>query len=254
MALLPFLPAAGGAIVNFLGGIYGQKEQQANNMELAQYQNRQNLKFWRMNNRYNTPAAQMQRYLDAGLNPNLIYGQGSPGNATSPTAADIKPADIQSVYSNLGTNFQQSRLLAAQADLTRQKTTESGTKSELNQAQKDLVKANPYMRSEYVNALVTQLQSVARLKEQQASFMTSYMEDKDGKRGETGFLIMEKEIELLYQKYNLGQADQKLKAEVLQSKEFQNSILEVQKKWMTESDITPQHIYQGILLLLSRMM
>lgn len=30
-----------------------------------------------MQNAYNTPAAQMQRYIDAGLNPNLIYSQSN---------------------------------------------------------------------------------------------------------------------------------------------------------------------------------
>lgn len=61
--------------------------QQTNNsqMDLAQYQADQNLNLWNLNNEYNTPAAQMQRYQDAGLNPNLIYGSsGSAGNSSSP--------------------------------------------------------------------------------------------------------------------------------------------------------------------------
>lgn len=32
---------------------------------------------WNMQNAYNTPAMQMARYADAGLNPNLIYGQSN---------------------------------------------------------------------------------------------------------------------------------------------------------------------------------
>lgn len=36
------------------------------------------------NNAYNSPSAQMQRYLDAGLNPDLVYGDGS---LTSPSQA-----------------------------------------------------------------------------------------------------------------------------------------------------------------------
>lgn len=32
---------------------------------------------WNMQNSYNSPASQMQRYRDAGLNPNLIYGQSN---------------------------------------------------------------------------------------------------------------------------------------------------------------------------------
>lgn len=38
---------------------------------------------WNLQNEYNTPAAQMQRYKDAGLNPMLLYSQGSSGNASS---------------------------------------------------------------------------------------------------------------------------------------------------------------------------
>lgn len=34
---------------------------------------------WNMQNDYNSPTAQMQRFRDAGLNPNLIYGQTNEG-------------------------------------------------------------------------------------------------------------------------------------------------------------------------------
>lgn len=42
---------------------------------------------------YNSPAAQMARYEEAGLNPNLIYGQGTPGNvsASAPSATHAAP-------------------------------------------------------------------------------------------------------------------------------------------------------------------
>lgn len=83
----------GGA--NILGGLFGMGSQaSANkaNMELAKYQNEWNEKMWHMQNEYNLPKNQMARYLDAGLNPNLIYGSGSAsaGNSTSvPTAANM---------------------------------------------------------------------------------------------------------------------------------------------------------------------
>lgn len=55
---------------------------------------------WNMQNQYNSPAAQMQRFKEAGLNPNLIYGQqtDSPMVRTSsqpswnPINTDIMPA------------------------------------------------------------------------------------------------------------------------------------------------------------------
>ena len=39
--------------------------------------NKQSLEAWNMQNEYNTPANQVQRMLDAGLNPNLFYSQGN---------------------------------------------------------------------------------------------------------------------------------------------------------------------------------
>lgn len=39
---------------------------------------------WHMQNQYNSPEQQMQRFGAAGLNPHLIYGQGNPGNAADP--------------------------------------------------------------------------------------------------------------------------------------------------------------------------
>lgn len=54
------------------------------------------LEQWHMQNEYNAPQAQMQRYNDAGLNPNLIYSQGTPGIAgqlstTAPSSNQVAP-------------------------------------------------------------------------------------------------------------------------------------------------------------------
>jgi len=68
-------------------------------------------------NEYNTPAAQMQRYKDAGLNPNLIAGQISAGNQSSagePHAMQLHPIDALTAVSNVN-------LQAAQADEIRER-------------------------------------------------------------------------------------------------------------------------------------
>lgn len=67
-----------------------EKANQAN-MELAKYNWEQTKEMWNMNNEYNKPSAQMSRYLEAGLNPNLIYGSGSAsaGNSTSSPAPQL---------------------------------------------------------------------------------------------------------------------------------------------------------------------
>jgi hypothetical protein len=68
-------------------------------------------------NEYNTPAAQMQRYKDAGLNPNLMAGQISAGNQSSsgePHAMQLHPIDALTAASNVN-------LQAAQADEIRER-------------------------------------------------------------------------------------------------------------------------------------
>lgn len=91
------------------------------NKELAAYQydrelqqwereNQANLDFWNMQNSYNSPSAQMQRYQAAGLNPNLIYGQSNTADqltaASSPNyqAAPMQ-AEQMSGGSGVGDNF-----------------------------------------------------------------------------------------------------------------------------------------------------
>lgn len=91
-----------GSVLSGIGAKKAAREYNKGQMELAKYQNEYNYKMWQEQNAYNSPAAQMARYQEAGLNPMLIYGQGSPGNASSaPTAAgmDLKqePTAVQTL-------------------------------------------------------------------------------------------------------------------------------------------------------------
>lgn len=49
---------------------------------------------WDMQNEYNSPAAQMKRYRDAGLNENLIYGQGVSTAAGVPRGSSAPAAQF----------------------------------------------------------------------------------------------------------------------------------------------------------------
>lgn len=69
------------------------------NKELAEYQNKLNVEQWNRENKYNSPAEQMRRFQEAGLNPNLIYGQmsnapqlsGSLSSGAPSTPQDMSP-------------------------------------------------------------------------------------------------------------------------------------------------------------------
>ena len=78
------------AIVNLGTAIYSaeqqkrlQKQNIRANREMAEYQYSKELEMWNRMNDYNSPESQMQRFAAAGLNPNLIYGQGNSGNAST---------------------------------------------------------------------------------------------------------------------------------------------------------------------------
>lgn len=93
--------AIGGAF-----GIAGENQRFEHEKQLAEQQNQYNLDMWRMQNEYNSPAAQMQRFKEAGLNPNLIYGQGSNGNAQSaPHMVTPRVADYSQHMAKLGELF-----------------------------------------------------------------------------------------------------------------------------------------------------
>lgn len=66
-----------------VGGPLGTFFQNQENARLNQENRDYNLKMWNLQNEYNSPSAQMQRFRKAGLNPNLVVSQGSPGNASS---------------------------------------------------------------------------------------------------------------------------------------------------------------------------
>ncbi|MBD5222421.1 MAG: hypothetical protein HDS70_08680 [Bacteroidales bacterium] len=89
---------------SLLGNMLGFASNQATNAankKLMSYQHDLNLDLWNKNNEYNSPQAQMQRLKAAGLNPNLVYGSGAVGNASSmPNSPTAIP---QQSYQNFGT-------------------------------------------------------------------------------------------------------------------------------------------------------
>lgn len=200
--------------------------------------------------RYNSPKSQMARYAAAGLNPNLVYTQGSAGSYGQ-TIDYTSGRDYGSSY----VGASQSE---AQTELARSKREESVSKRQVLEAQKEVLEANPYLNSEYVKSLVTSMSATAEIKDQERRFLRSgqslNFDATDPGVWETGFLKMQRELDLLGQKYNLNKADLKMKAEIFQGKDFENDLKKIQLDWMKSGEITPQHIYQGIMMILSKMM
>lgn len=72
-----WIPAAINAAATIGSTLFANRS----NKKLAQHTFNKNVEMWKMQNKYNDPKNQMARLTSAGLNPNLMYGKGTPGNA-----------------------------------------------------------------------------------------------------------------------------------------------------------------------------
>lgn len=95
LGLVPLAISAINAIANRIQEKKNQKRQNAANMEMAKYSFQANQEAIDKQNAYNTPAAQMQRFTDAGLSPNLIYSQGSGGTQQSAASFATPQVDMK---------------------------------------------------------------------------------------------------------------------------------------------------------------
>lgn len=80
--------AIGSAIAGVGQGLYNTLSSSHQNEKNRQFalqqqrlQNQFNLDMWNRQNAYNSPSSQVQRLMQAGLNPNLAYGQLGSGDA-----------------------------------------------------------------------------------------------------------------------------------------------------------------------------
>lgn len=112
MGVLGALLSAGSSLIGSIQGgknidkqIQAQQEENQKNREynlmLANLQNQWNVEQWERENDYNDPSAQMSRLARAGLNPNLVYGNGATSlSAQSPTmtaGAPSSPVDMSAL-------------------------------------------------------------------------------------------------------------------------------------------------------------
>lgn len=160
---MPIDPLIGSALISgassLLGGMFGSASQSSanrTNLQIAretnqmqyqmfQEQNAFNERMYNQMQQYNTPAAQMQRYQDAGINPYIAAGNVQSGNAQSALqsaqplplhTAQVHPVDaFKDSFSQIGnviSQYAQNELALSQAQKNR---AEAGWVDRLNGAQ-----------------------------------------------------------------------------------------------------------------------
>lgn len=95
------LITGGGNLLGSLLGFGSQERANKANLKLAEYQYSKALEMWNRQNEYNLPKNQMSRLTDAGLNPNLVYGNGTVQGLTSAPAPQYH-APTMGAYTNFG--------------------------------------------------------------------------------------------------------------------------------------------------------
>jgi len=253
--LVPAAIAAGQLIT----GLIGQHKQNKYEKGLARYQADMNQKYLDAQNAYNTPKAQMSRFQDAGLNPNLIYGQGSPGNQSeSLKYPQQRSVDQGAALSAIGPNFMNAMMTQSQVQAIDAKTRDTYVVTRLHQLQNQVLARNPSLQDSGFEAIMSSLISSAeikasesKIKGQEARLLTTQDMKTGLQYGEQMFL---RQMDFLEQKFNLSNQDAKVKAEIISGKEFQNELLRIQSEWMRDAKITPQHIYTFIQMLLMKLL
>lgn len=138
-AAIPALAGLQGNVLNLVAGEYNNRRTREHQEKMYARQRADNLADWNMMNQYNSPEAQMRRYKEAGLNPNLIYGQQNMSPAIksadtqnwSPIAPQVDTSmigeavnqyfNVQRFNSEMETAQKQRQLIDKQIELTQNK-------------------------------------------------------------------------------------------------------------------------------------
>lgn len=191
------MSAAISAGSNLLGGILGKRsndaanktnlqiarETNALNYKMFQEQNQYNYDMWNMNNEYNSPSSQVQRALEAGLNPYFNTGDlVSASNSSAPSSAplpnlvtpQVRPYDIAPVFSNIGNTI--GGLLEQQAKIHNlNQQTQASKDITYAQIKEYLARTEDLKHSAQFRALTNRLLSDTYDYEKQSKMYNSYI-------------------------------------------------------------------------------
>jgi len=106
-----------GNALSFGGDYLLQDRQNQQNRDIMKSQQAWQEAMWKQTNEYNTPTSQVQRLRDAGLNPNLAYGQVADSRAAS--IGSVSSPSMGRVQAPRLFDYQQSVNMAEQNKLIR---------------------------------------------------------------------------------------------------------------------------------------
>lgn len=185
----------GGAAISAIGSFFGNRSNRKQSAEafereskfareerLAQQQWIEQM--YEKNNSYNSPAAQMQRLKEAGLNPDLMYSRGDVGNATAPEAPAQAPTPRFNViptntYGQTAQTIADVSLKAAQARLAESESKKTDTEESLLTADYLLRKARTESDIELNNSTIYVNHELGQLNHAEAEVAAKKLQEID---------------------------------------------------------------------------
>lgn len=187
--------AIGGAAISAIGNFFGNKSNQKASEKLfdkqAAFSREERIaqqqwieEMYARNNAYNTPAAQMERYKAAGLNPDLIYSQGDSGNASFPEApsqASMPTASVipKNTYGDTAAIAAQTGLMTAQAKALESQAKKTDTEESLLTADYLLRKARTESDIELQNSTIYVNHELGQLNHAEAEVAAKKLQEID---------------------------------------------------------------------------
>lgn len=121
-----FLGDLGGSVAGGLFSANQAKKNRAFQERMYKQQYQDSIDFWKMQNEYNLPSAQLQRLQDANLNPLLMYGEGGISGNLAQQAPQLPsaPHGAQGQASSFNTRIDLANLALAEQQMAESKSRE----------------------------------------------------------------------------------------------------------------------------------
>lgn len=189
------------AIGTAIGGIFGQgsnRKAYHRSKKLMDKQMSMDKQMFDYQNAYNTPAQQMDRLKKAGLNPALMYGQGTTGNASGYPQS----------------KFQELRPYMGPTDIAQ--TTAAGIQMSLANAQKEQIEEN---------TMYTKIKGANETKN--TAYSTALMAEQTRKTREETATEVAKKYQVI--------AQEKETVQKTKNEKLRGEILKIDKDWLKEN-------------------
>lgn len=123
------------SIINSVGNLISNAQQNSYNRDLAEYQNAFNLEMWNRQNEYNSPIETMKRLTEAGINPRNVNGLQTFSNATQgPQAAQYEQKAPLSAFSDIARTALEFRQMRAMTEKLEAEKLRTATQTATEQA------------------------------------------------------------------------------------------------------------------------